>query len=117
MQLVTKNQSVMYNFFNWPALRHSRLIVLAVANTMDPDEGRDLRILFREDPMHGKVRLGRPSRLPIVRSISGTPGTGKTATVREVVAQLNAAVHEEEMDDFITKVVVYSVELGLSARQ
>ncbi|CAP93129.1 Pc16g04590 [Penicillium rubens Wisconsin 54-1255] len=33
--------------------------------------------------------------------ISGTPGTGKTATVREVVAQLNAAVHEEEMDDFI----------------
>ncbi|KAE8152801.1 putative origin recognition complex subunit Orc1 [Aspergillus avenaceus] len=37
-QLVTKNQSVMYNFFNWPALRHSRLIVLAVANTMDLPE-------------------------------------------------------------------------------
>ena len=37
-QLVTKNQSVMYNFFNWPALRHSRLIVFAVANTMDLPE-------------------------------------------------------------------------------
>ncbi|KAJ9667545.1 Origin recognition complex, subunit 1 [Coniosporium apollinis] len=37
-QLVTKNQSVMYNFFNWPSLRHSRLIVLAVANTMDLPE-------------------------------------------------------------------------------
>ncbi|KAI1911720.1 Origin recognition complex, subunit 1 [Ophidiomyces ophidiicola] len=37
-QLVTRNQSVMYNFFNWPALRHSHLIVLAVANTMDLPE-------------------------------------------------------------------------------
>ncbi|KAL9600128.1 MAG: hypothetical protein Q9219_003384 [cf. Caloplaca sp. 3 TL-2023] len=37
-QLMTKNQSVMYNFFNWPGLRHSRLIVLAVANTMDLPE-------------------------------------------------------------------------------
>lgn len=37
-QLVTKNQSIMYNFFNWPGLRHSRLIVLAVANTMDLPE-------------------------------------------------------------------------------
>ncbi|KAE8453735.1 hypothetical protein EG329_009246 [Mollisiaceae sp. DMI_Dod_QoI] len=37
-QLVTKSQSVMYNFFNWPNLRHSRLIVLAVANTMDLPE-------------------------------------------------------------------------------
>ena len=37
-QLVTKNQSVMYNFFNWPAMRHSKLIVLAVANTMDLPE-------------------------------------------------------------------------------
>lgn len=37
-QLVTKTQAVMYNFFNWPGLRHSRLIVLAVANTMDLPE-------------------------------------------------------------------------------
>lgn len=37
-QLVTKNQSIMYNFFNWPGLHHSRLIVMAVANTMDLPE-------------------------------------------------------------------------------
>ena len=37
-QLVTRNQAVMYNFFNWPSQRHSRLIVLAVANTMDLPE-------------------------------------------------------------------------------
>jgi origin recognition complex subunit 1 len=37
-QLVTKNQSVMYNFFNWPGQRHSRLLVLSVANTMDLPE-------------------------------------------------------------------------------
>ena len=33
--------------------------------------------------------------------ISGTPGTGKTATVREVVSQLHAAVAADELDDFI----------------
>lgn len=37
-QLVTKGQGVMYNFFNWPGGRYSRLIVLAVANTMDLPE-------------------------------------------------------------------------------
>lgn len=37
-QLVTRGQGVMYNFFNWPSLSHSRLIVLAVANTMDLPE-------------------------------------------------------------------------------
>ncbi|KAI5846402.1 P-loop containing nucleoside triphosphate hydrolase protein [Morchella snyderi] len=37
-QLVTKGQGVMYNFFNWPGGKYSRLIVLAVANTMDLPE-------------------------------------------------------------------------------
>jgi origin recognition complex subunit 1 len=52
-QLVTKNQAVMYNFFNWPTLRHSRLIVLAVANTMD----------LPERTLSNKIssRLGKPT--------------------------------------------------------
>jgi origin recognition complex subunit 1 len=37
-QLVTARQDVVYNFFNWPSMRGSRLIVLAVANTMDLPE-------------------------------------------------------------------------------
>ncbi|CAO1627742.1 unnamed protein product [Jaminaea pallidilutea] len=37
-QLMTSRQDVMYNLFNWPAARNSRLIVVAVANTMDLPE-------------------------------------------------------------------------------
>ncbi|VEU24357.1 DEKNAAC105534 [Brettanomyces naardenensis] len=37
-QIVTKSQSVMYNFFNWPSYPNSKLIVIAVANTMDLPE-------------------------------------------------------------------------------
>lgn len=37
-QIVTKKQNVMYNFFNWPTYSNSKLIVLAVANTMDLPE-------------------------------------------------------------------------------
>ncbi|CCH45750.1 Origin recognition complex subunit 1 [Wickerhamomyces ciferrii] len=37
-QIATKNQSVMYNFFNWPTYSKSKLIVVAVANTMDLPE-------------------------------------------------------------------------------
>lgn len=36
--LVTKKQTVVYNFFEWPNLKHSRLIVVAIANTMDLPE-------------------------------------------------------------------------------
>ena len=37
-QLVTTKQDVVYNFFNWPTLIRSKLIVVAVANTMDLPE-------------------------------------------------------------------------------
>ncbi|KAJ1920570.1 Origin recognition complex, subunit 1 [Mycoemilia scoparia] len=36
--LVTKNQSVIYNFFEWPYRKNSGLIVIAIANTMDLPE-------------------------------------------------------------------------------
>ncbi|KAI8339651.1 P-loop containing nucleoside triphosphate hydrolase protein [Chlamydoabsidia padenii] len=36
--LVTKKQTVMYNFFEWPSRPHSKLIVVAIANTMDLPE-------------------------------------------------------------------------------
>lgn len=37
-QIVTKTQAVMYNFFNWPTYANSKLIIIAVANTMDLPE-------------------------------------------------------------------------------
>ncbi|KAF7424044.1 Origin recognition complex, subunit 1 [Pleurotus ostreatus] len=57
-QLVTTKQDVVYNFFNWPTLVGSKLVVLAVANTMD----------LPERVMSGRVR----SRLGMVR-INFTP--------------------------------------------
>lgn len=55
-QLVTAKQDVVYNFFNWPTLVGSKLVVIAVANTMD----------LPERVMTGRVR----SRLGAFRSIS-----------------------------------------------
>ncbi|KZF26309.1 P-loop containing nucleoside triphosphate hydrolase protein [Xylona heveae TC161] len=76
-QLVTKNQSVMYNFFNWPGLRHSRLIVLAVANTMDlPERTLSNKISSRL----GLVRVTFPGYthdqlMKIIQSrLEGVPG-------------------------------------------
>jgi origin recognition complex subunit 1 len=57
-QLVTTKQDVVYNFFNWPTLVDSRLVVIAVANTMD----------LPERVMSGRVRsrLGK-NRLAVAR--------------------------------------------------
>ncbi|KII85243.1 hypothetical protein PLICRDRAFT_45427 [Plicaturopsis crispa FD-325 SS-3] len=52
-QLVTAKQDVVYNFFNWPTLAGSKLVVIAVANTMD----------LPERVMSGRVR----SRLGMIR--------------------------------------------------
>jgi origin recognition complex subunit 1 len=53
--MITKKQDVIYNFFNWPHVPHSRLIVIAVANTMD----------LPERELSGKIRsrLGSSSRV------------------------------------------------------
>lgn len=36
--LWTRKQTVMYNIFDWPTRPHAKLIVLAIANTMDLPE-------------------------------------------------------------------------------
>ncbi|KAJ6491836.1 P-loop containing nucleoside triphosphate hydrolase protein [Mycena vitilis] len=61
-QLMTAKQDVVYNFFNWPTLAGSKLVVLAVANTMD----------LPERAMTGRVR----SRLGMTR-INFQPYTAK----------------------------------------
>lgn len=56
-QLMTAKQDVVYNFFNWPTLARSKLVVLAVANTMD----------LPERAMTGRVR-SRLGAIPRLRS-------------------------------------------------
>ena len=56
-QLMTTKQDVVYNFFNWPTLAGSKLVVLAVANTMD----------LPERVMSGRVR-SRLGASPLLRA-------------------------------------------------
>lgn len=60
-QMVTAKQDVVYNFFDWPTQPGSRLVVIAVANTMD----------LPERTLAGKVRsrMGMSSSPSAVYSI------------------------------------------------
>ncbi|KAI5120698.1 hypothetical protein M0805_007661 [Coniferiporia weirii] len=74
-QLLTTKQEVVYNFFNWPTLIGSKLIVIAVANTHD----------LPERVMTGRVR----SRLGMTR-VNYQP-YDKAQLVKIVNARLQAA--------------------------
>ncbi|KAI2620785.1 ATPase [Xylaria nigripes] len=94
-QLVTKNQSVMYNFFNWPGLRHSHLIVLAVANTMDlPERTLSNKISSRL----GLTRITFPGYnheqlMKIIQSrLEGVPGNIVEADAVQFASRKVAAV-------------------------
>ncbi len=94
-QLVTKNQSVMYNFFNWPGLPHSRLIVLAVANTMD----------LPERTLSNKIssRLGKYSQMdrapqPYLPSPSKLLALSLAQVSRRVEAAVPCMRHPPETD-------------------
>ncbi|KIY49297.1 P-loop containing nucleoside triphosphate hydrolase protein [Fistulina hepatica ATCC 64428] len=86
-QLVTTRQEVVYNFFNWPTLAGSKLVVLAVANTMD----------LPERVMTGRVR----SRLGMVRINFPPYATLQLETI--VKARLESA---QDDDDESTKTPV-----------
>ena len=53
--LVTGNESVVYNFFDWPQLPRSSLIVIGIANTMDLPE----RLSFRARSRMGGDQTNR----------------------------------------------------------
>ncbi|KAK7460371.1 Origin recognition complex, subunit 1 [Stygiomarasmius scandens] len=81
-QLVTTKQDVVYNFFNWPTLAGSKLVVIAVANTMD----------LPERVMSGRVR----SRLGMIRK-NFLPY--KTPQLEEIVTTRLKSVKESLSDN------------------
>ncbi|KAL1940128.1 hypothetical protein VTO73DRAFT_9079 [Trametes versicolor] len=88
-QLMTTKQDVVYNFFNWPTLARSKLVVLAVANTMDlPERVMSGRVRSRL----GMVRINfQPYTTPqleqIVRARLAGARLGLPADAPEVLAQ------------------------------
>ncbi|CAO1622678.1 unnamed protein product [Parajaminaea phylloscopi] len=103
-QLLTSRQDVMYNLFSWPSSRNSRLIVIAVANTMD----------LPERTMSAKVasRLGmtRITFMPyvdrelgeIVRSRLGLDNSGKPVEFEDSLDSRNEdglAAEGQKADD------------------
>ncbi len=45
--LVTKKQTLLYNLFDWPSYKDSKLLVIAIANTMDLPERLQSKIASR----------------------------------------------------------------------
>ena len=45
--LITKKQTLLYNLFDWPCHQNSRLLVIAIANTMDLPERMQSKISSR----------------------------------------------------------------------
>jgi hypothetical protein len=85
-QLMTAKQDVVYNFFNWPTLADSKLVVLAVANTMD----------LPERVMSGRVRsrLGEPLFTPSLQELlmdDGRHGSDQFPTLYDTPARANRA--------------------------
>ncbi|GAC94288.1 hypothetical protein PHSY_001859 [Pseudozyma hubeiensis SY62] len=88
-QLVTARQDVMYNMFNWPNTRGSRLVVIAVANTMDlPERTLNAKVASR-------LGMTRITFMPytdrqlveIVKSRLGIGSEQQTTTVGEAGEQ------------------------------
>ncbi|KAJ6544983.1 P-loop containing nucleoside triphosphate hydrolase protein [Mycena vulgaris] len=97
-QLMTAKQDVVYNFFNWPTLAGSRLVVLAVANTMD----------LPERAMTGRVR----SRLGMTR-INFQPYTAQQLQAI-VEARLASATHGQPAD---AQIVIHSDAIKLTSKK
>ncbi|KAF8802447.1 P-loop containing nucleoside triphosphate hydrolase protein [Phlegmacium glaucopus] len=96
-QLVTPKQDVVYNFFNWPTLVGSKLVVIAVANTMD----------LPERVMTGRVR----SRLGMVR-INFQPYSREQL---EKIVEARLASAREDLDKNPSQMVIAADAIKLAA--
>lgn len=139
-QLVTKDQKVMYNFFNWPSLPNSRLIVLAVANTMDlPERMLSNRISSRmglsriifEPYSYEQLkqiilsRLQHDETVPLIfdenaiefcaRKIASVTGDARRALdVCRRAVELAEVIHQQQADVRYTRVSTETVRRAIS---
>lgn len=100
-QLLTSRQDVMYNLFNWPSSRNSRLIVIAVANTMDlPERTMSAKVASRLGMTrivfmpYADRELGE-----IVRSRLGLDATGKVIELAEDDRESGQPGESARLDD------------------
>ncbi|KAH8826677.1 P-loop containing nucleoside triphosphate hydrolase protein [Flagelloscypha sp. PMI_526] len=100
-QMVTPKQDVIYNFFNWPTLVNSKLVVIAVANTMD----------LPERHLTARVR----SRLGMTR-INFKPYTSEQLKVI-VNARLESARKTLDREEDKEKVVVGPDAVGFASKK
>ncbi|KAK7027249.1 Origin recognition complex, subunit 1 [Paramarasmius palmivorus] len=88
-QVVTAKQDVIYNFFNWPTIARSQLVVIAVANTFDlPDRVMTGRVRSRLGMLSQAVCLPPEKRKDVIAtdgitfaamSVSGITGDARRA--------------------------------------
>ncbi|CEL60878.1 Origin recognition complex subunit 1 OS=Schizosaccharomyces pombe (strain 972 / ATCC 24843) GN=orc1 PE=1 SV=1 [Rhizoctonia solani AG-1 IB] len=100
-QMVTTKQDVVYNFFNWPNLPDSNLVVIAVANTHDlPERTMSAKVRSRlgmerinfepytvqqlveiVNARLGVARAGQPDHLPVMKPDAVNFAARKVASI------------------------------------
>lgn len=123
--LLTRDQSVLYNLFEWTQHKKSRLVVLAIANTMNLPEklkprvvsriGED-RVVFRQytSEQIEKIILHRLGNLPIFQEHAVIFASKKIATcssdIRRIMAVLCRSVEIALKESEQSKVTIEHVK-------
>uniref|UniRef100_A0A8C3R1B6 Origin recognition complex subunit 1 n=1 Tax=Cyanoderma ruficeps TaxID=181631 RepID=A0A8C3R1B6_9PASS len=94
--LWTRKQNVMYNLFDWPTQKHSKLIILAIANTMDLPE----RIMMnRVASRLGLTRMSfQPYTYKQLQQIISSRLKGVKAFEEDAVQLVSRKVSTEQMN-------------------
>ncbi|CED85291.1 Origin recognition complex, subunit 1, and related proteins [Phaffia rhodozyma] len=93
-QMFTNKQDVVYNFFNWPTMPGSQLVVIAVANTMDMPE----KLAGRVKSRMGMERINFPpyTRDQLVEIVQSRMIPHPDLEIRKKAKELDHQVIEKE---------------------
>ena len=99
-QLVTPKQDVVYNFFSWPTLVRSKLVVIAVANTMDlPERVMTGRVRSRVGKSSSNFEAVVLTYLNLVLGIVRINFQPYSREQLEKIVEARLASAKEEMDE------------------